>query len=220
MADISYSRTFQHVDWIDNEDVVQAGGEKGFNQKFHDLEAELDKLSAVVGAIKAALSNIQELADNAVTTKKIAPNAVTTEKLAPNSVGINQIQNGAIDGSKLAPNSISWANIAPGGVTRDKIAFFQVNSGNAVVPPLQSPNNTFITAVQKDVENADRILYLPMMTIASTSGGAASDVEPAIVYQGRANSNLVDVMIRFTNRGNAQATVAWAVDSINTAFIG
>ena len=55
MADISYSRTFQHVDWIDNEDVVQAGGEKGFNQKFHDLEAELDKLSAVVGAIKAAL---------------------------------------------------------------------------------------------------------------------------------------------------------------------
>jgi hypothetical protein len=82
MADISYSRTFQHVDWIDNEDVVQAGGEKGFNQKFHDLEAELDKLSAVVGAIKAALSNIQELADNAVTTKKIAPGAVTFDKIA------------------------------------------------------------------------------------------------------------------------------------------
>jgi hypothetical protein len=202
MADISYSRTFQHVDWIDNEDVVQAGGEKGFNQKFHDLEAELDKLSAVVGAIKAALSNIQELADNAVTTKKIAPNAVTAEK--------------------LAPNSISWANIAPGGVTRDKIAFFQVNSGVAVVPAQPPPNNTFITAVQKDVPNAERILYLPMMTIVSTSGGAgaASDVEPAIVYQGRANSNLVDVMIRFTNRGNAQASVAWAVDSINTAFIG
>jgi hypothetical protein len=212
MADISYSRTFQHVDWIDNEDVVQAGGEKGFNQKFHDLEAELDKLSAVVGAIKDALSNIQELADGAVTNSKIADNAVTTKKIAPN----------AVTTEKLAPNSISWLNIAPGGVTRDKIAFFQVNSGVAVVPAQPPPNNTFITAVQKDVPNAERFLYLPMMTIVSTSGGAgaASDVEPAIVYQGRANSNLVDVMIRFTNRGNAQATVAWAVDSINTAFIG
>lgn len=31
MADITYKRVFEHDDWIDNEDVVQAGGEKGFN---------------------------------------------------------------------------------------------------------------------------------------------------------------------------------------------
>ena len=55
MANITYTRTFQHVDWIDNEDVVQAGGEKGFNQKFHDLEAEFDTLSSVVGQINAGL---------------------------------------------------------------------------------------------------------------------------------------------------------------------
>jgi hypothetical protein len=55
MANITYTRAFQHVDWIDNEDVVQAGGEKGFNQKFHDLEAEFDTLSNVIGLINASL---------------------------------------------------------------------------------------------------------------------------------------------------------------------
>ena len=49
MADISYIRSFSHVDWIDNEDVVQAGGENGFNKKFRELEAELDRISAVFG---------------------------------------------------------------------------------------------------------------------------------------------------------------------------
>jgi hypothetical protein len=55
MANIKYTRAFQHEDWIDNEDVVQAGGEKGFNQKFHDLEAEFDNLSNIIGLINASL---------------------------------------------------------------------------------------------------------------------------------------------------------------------
>jgi len=55
MANIAYTRVFQHADWIDNEDVVQAGGEKGFNQKFHDLEAEFDQLSTVIALINANL---------------------------------------------------------------------------------------------------------------------------------------------------------------------
>jgi len=61
MADITYSRQFQHVDWIDNEDVVQAGGEKGFNQKFHDLEAEFDKVSGVVTDVNTAIKKVQRL---------------------------------------------------------------------------------------------------------------------------------------------------------------
>src|SRR5713101_10104234 len=55
MASITYKRTFQHEDWIDNEDVVQAGGEKGFNVKFHALEAEFDQLSNVIAQINASL---------------------------------------------------------------------------------------------------------------------------------------------------------------------
>ncbi|KIQ66474.1 hypothetical protein TR51_02440 [Kitasatospora griseola] len=35
-----YHPLFTHQDWIDNEDRVQAGGEKGLNIRFHNLEAE------------------------------------------------------------------------------------------------------------------------------------------------------------------------------------
>jgi hypothetical protein len=61
MADINYGRTFQHEDWIDNEDVVQAGGEKGFNKKFHDIEAEFDKIGTVVGNVNTEINRIQRL---------------------------------------------------------------------------------------------------------------------------------------------------------------
>jgi hypothetical protein len=59
MADISYKRTFQHVDWIDNADAVQAGGEKGFNVKFHAMEAEFDNISGVIDQLKAGLGAFQ-----------------------------------------------------------------------------------------------------------------------------------------------------------------
>ena len=59
MADITYTRAFTHEDWIDNEDVVQAGGEKGFNKKFHDIEGEFDKISGVVTTVNTAIKNIQ-----------------------------------------------------------------------------------------------------------------------------------------------------------------
>lgn len=60
MADIVYNRTFRHEDWIDNEDVVQAAGERGFNTKFHAIEDELDRISQVVQQINTALSSIGE----------------------------------------------------------------------------------------------------------------------------------------------------------------
>jgi hypothetical protein len=55
MTDITYSRNFVHEDWRDGEDIVQAGGEKGFNEKFHALETEFDRLSAVIAQINASL---------------------------------------------------------------------------------------------------------------------------------------------------------------------
>jgi|SRR5262245_43018328 len=61
MADITYHRTFAHDDWIDNEDVVQAGGEKGFNQKFHALEAELDAIGTAFGVADAEVKRIQRV---------------------------------------------------------------------------------------------------------------------------------------------------------------
>jgi len=40
-----YAPKFTHTDWIDNEDRVQAGGENGFNLRFHKLEAEFATLA-------------------------------------------------------------------------------------------------------------------------------------------------------------------------------
>jgi len=56
MANITYKRTFQHQDWIDNEDVIQAGGPRGFNLEFHSLEGEFDTLSGVVSKLNAGLT--------------------------------------------------------------------------------------------------------------------------------------------------------------------
>ena len=61
MADITYTPTFSHEDWIDNEDVVQASGDKGFNKKFHDIEDEFAALSTVVGTVDTEVKKIQRL---------------------------------------------------------------------------------------------------------------------------------------------------------------
>jgi hypothetical protein len=61
MADITYKRSYQHQDWIDNQDIVQAGGERGFNVEFHGLEAEFDTISGVVGQLSAGLGAFQRV---------------------------------------------------------------------------------------------------------------------------------------------------------------
>jgi hypothetical protein len=46
-----FARTFHHENWVDGENVVQAGttaGELGFNERFHRIEADLDHLGADV----------------------------------------------------------------------------------------------------------------------------------------------------------------------------
>jgi hypothetical protein len=56
---VAYNRTFQHQDWIDGQDIVQAGGERGFNVEFHALEAEFDKIGGVVAQLNAGLGAFQ-----------------------------------------------------------------------------------------------------------------------------------------------------------------
>lgn len=54
-----FVRQFVHADWVDGEDVVQAGatpGEDGFNQRFHRIEDDLDALGARVATLSACLA--------------------------------------------------------------------------------------------------------------------------------------------------------------------
>jgi hypothetical protein len=59
MAGITYKRSYQHQDWNDNEDIVQASGERGFNVEFHALETEFDNVSGVIAQLDAGLGAFQ-----------------------------------------------------------------------------------------------------------------------------------------------------------------
>jgi hypothetical protein len=54
-----YTRQFQHKDWIDFVDPVEAGGNNGFNQRFHALENEFDLISAAVTSVDNAVTGLQ-----------------------------------------------------------------------------------------------------------------------------------------------------------------
>jgi hypothetical protein len=56
---VAYNRTYQHQNWIDGQDIVQAGSERGFNAEFHALEAEFDKITGVVTQLNAGLGAFQ-----------------------------------------------------------------------------------------------------------------------------------------------------------------
>lgn len=58
-APTGYTRQFQHTDWIDFVDPVQAGGGNGFNQRFHALESEFDLVSAAITSVDNALTSFE-----------------------------------------------------------------------------------------------------------------------------------------------------------------
>lgn len=61
MADINYVPVVVFQPDVDGEDVVQAGGERGFNKKFSDIRSEFDKIGTVVGTINTEINRIQRL---------------------------------------------------------------------------------------------------------------------------------------------------------------
>ena len=218
MADITYTRAYKHIDWIDNDDVVQADGERGFNKEFHNLETEFDRIATVITIIDATVSKLQvgdgdvttpKIADAAVTTAKINNNAVTADKLAPNSVGENQIQNAAVGNLKLKANAVGRINIQEGAINVTKISFQQLSSGSASL----TPGATVTQLVQANATNTKATVFLPMLTVASTTGVGIADVDGVIVYRQAVNSTNVDVFIRLTNRGAATAGVIWVVNT-------
>jgi hypothetical protein len=57
-----FVRTFVHANWVDGEDVVQAGdanGKEGFNSRFHKIEADIDRLGADLGQTAQCLANLR-----------------------------------------------------------------------------------------------------------------------------------------------------------------
>ena len=60
MAAITYAPNFQPPEYVDNVDRVQAGGPKGFNAQFQQLQAEFAAIATVVAQISAALDALAQ----------------------------------------------------------------------------------------------------------------------------------------------------------------
>ncbi len=58
-APTGYTRHFQHQDWIDFVDPVQAGGSNGFNERFHALESEFDLVATAISSVDNAVTDLQ-----------------------------------------------------------------------------------------------------------------------------------------------------------------
>ncbi|SRR6266849_1408855 len=57
-----YTRHFQHKNWLDFIDPVQAGGDNGFNDRFHKLESEFDLIAAAISSVDDAVTNLENAA--------------------------------------------------------------------------------------------------------------------------------------------------------------
>lgn len=75
---ISYNPKFQHQDWVDNVDRVQAGGSNGFNIHFHQLEDEFGHIAAIVTQVDSALAALGQAPPARVVSTTITPNLVAT----------------------------------------------------------------------------------------------------------------------------------------------
>ncbi|MDA0160865.1 hypothetical protein OM076_11365 [Solirubrobacter ginsenosidimutans] len=57
-----FAREFEHPDWVDGENVVQAGqtpGEIGFNERFHQIERDLDRLGGGLGQVFTCMAEMR-----------------------------------------------------------------------------------------------------------------------------------------------------------------
>jgi hypothetical protein len=78
---VSYTPTFTHTDWVDNQDRVQAAGGNGFNIRFHGIEAEFAALQLVVQSINDALTALSVKPPPQAQTTAFTPNLVPTTNL-------------------------------------------------------------------------------------------------------------------------------------------
>jgi hypothetical protein len=77
VADVSFTPTFHHVDWVDRVDRAEAGGPNGFNIRFTAIGADLSGFATVVGRVRAELdapaSNPAPVQDHMVFTPTMNP---------------------------------------------------------------------------------------------------------------------------------------------------
>ncbi len=133
-----FARTFAHTDWIDGEDVVQAGetpGEQGFNERFHRIEHDLDHLGTdlakAFSCMAAMRVSLRRLLDEIRAEINRLHSTVHENKVVPGPYTFEQI-----------PNYISTLDFGKYmGTTMfldKKVSIWQTKAGTIVLPAVET----------------------------------------------------------------------------------
>jgi hypothetical protein len=134
---ISYTRQFNHKDWIDFVDSVQAGGANGINGRFHGIEKEFDTISAVISQIAQVLATPAVKAH----TLTLAPAlAATTEQPWQQQIGfVTTATLGSGTTQTMSANAFGFEPVdLPNGATVQGLRTTGQSAGGVLTVILQS----------------------------------------------------------------------------------
>ncbi|MEV1012375.1 hypothetical protein AB0I95_25425 [Micromonospora sp. NPDC049751] len=133
-----FARTFAHTDWVDGEDVVQAGqtpGEQGFNERFHRIEHDLDHLGTDLAkaftCMAAMRVSLRRLLDEIRAEINRLHSTVHENKIVPGPYTFEQIPNyiGALDFGKYMGTTMFMDK---------KVSIWQTKAGTIVLPAVET----------------------------------------------------------------------------------
>lgn len=155
----NYVTQFQHQDWIDNVDRVQAAGENGFNRRFHGLEEEfervktvLDNLATIATELQTAVANLQgpgQIGDTLNLKNLTVQEKVGIGTLAPDTnLHVQKNQNATT--RVLIENTDPGANAGTRFIARESptkaVELGYINSGVGAFRDL-NPNTAYVAAL-------------------------------------------------------------------------
>jgi len=110
----TFARTFDHADWRDGEDLVQAGGIHGFNVRFNALKADLDKIRTDLEQVFQCQADLRHSVAVALVEVRDQLNAINKD--------IADCCNNKIDTITVPEPPQRWAEIPPRWIaTRPKV---------------------------------------------------------------------------------------------------
>jgi hypothetical protein len=194
---IGFTRAFTHTDWVDNVDRVEAGGDNGFNARFHSLERDLDSVSGTFVDVEGALNTLETPPAAHTSFSSFAPAFVATAQAAwsfrdgfAEKPGTATTANGQAPiqlphGQTITTFRATGQNSSASGVLR--IGLYRrplTNPGFQLIVRLQPTENPFNASadVEPDLAaiNNERFSYFVLAT-ASTS--QAADVMTVMAMQ-------------------------------------
>jgi hypothetical protein len=191
---IVYSPTFQHEEWIDNVDRVQAAGSNGFNIRFNTIEAEFHSISQIVQLIDTALGSLGQQVAAPVTIGQTPAMLPFGANPTWSPISWSRTSGGQVLGTfveKPAAQDQAWGVLSldlPNGVhlTQIKVLGEQVGTGDVVTELRQE--------ARTDPFARTTLVTVNGLAVAAT---APTPIPGAPVFDGAAN--LYYLLVRVQN---------------------